>query len=35
MIALYIIPRILVTVGVNLASHVFCNHLEIAELDEN
>lgn len=33
-IALYIIPLILAGVGVNLASHVLCNHLEISELDE-
>ena len=32
-IALYIIPLILAGVGVNLASHVLCNHLEITELD--
>ncbi len=34
-ITLYIIPLILAGVGVNLASHVLCNHLNIAELDDN
>ena len=33
-IALYIIPLILAGVGVNLASHVLCNHIEIAELGD-
>lgn len=33
-IALYIIPLILAGIGVNLASHVLCNHIIIAELDE-
>lgn len=32
-IALYIIPLILAGVGVNLASHVLCNHIEITELE--
>lgn len=33
-IALYIIPLILAGIGVNLASHVLCNHITIAELVE-
>ena len=33
-IALYIIPLILAGIGVNLASHVLCNHLKIAELED-
>ena len=32
-IALYIIPLILAGIGVNLASHVLCNHINITELD--
>lgn len=34
-IALYIIPLILAGVGVNLASHVLCNHIIITELNDN
>ena len=34
-IALYIIPLILAGIGVNLASYVLCEHLIIAELDDN
>ena len=33
-IALYIIPLILAGIGVNLASHVLCNHINIVELDQ-
>lgn len=33
-IALYIIPLVLAGIGVNLASHVLCNHITIIELDE-
>ena len=34
-ITLYIIPLILAGIGVNLLSHVLCEHLTIAELDHN